>query len=206
MGAESLHPRVGFAAGLQRAVYQVIVGLVANGTVGARDVFGVNAEPGLRTSGVLLGERPRRMEIDAVEHCVFIVDRGPYMCGMWDGRNDLVERHQHHIHVPHDVASAGIAAGADHEAEIRRDDLVQRRDDPTTGFGVAAVQKSEMRRVKAAFECLKPVAFLNVAGGVALGWRDEGPFELRKCRLVLGRAHIGPYNLAAFQARIGFRF
>jgi hypothetical protein len=59
-----------------------------------------------------------------------------------------------HVHVPHDVAVAGIAAGPDHEPEIRRNDFVQYRNDATARLGVAAVQKSEMSRVKTAFECL----------------------------------------------------
>ena len=70
---------------------------------------------------------------------------------------------QHHVHVPHDDAVAALAAGADHEAEIGRDHLVERGDDAAAGIALGAVQERQMRGVEAAFERLQPVAFLDVA-------------------------------------------
>ena len=178
--AESLHAGIRLAARLQRAIDQIIIGAVANGMIRARDIFGVDAEPGLRAGEILRSERPRRMKIDAVEHRVLVVDRRPHMGGVRNRRNDLVERRQHHIHVPHDDAVAALAAGADDETEIGRDDLIERGDDAAARIAFAAVQEGQMRRVETAFERLQPVAFLDVARRVTLRRRHAASIRGRE--------------------------
>src|SRR5262249_14557101 len=84
LAAERLHAGEGLAAGLPGTIDQIIVGLVANGAVGAGDVFGVDATETFLAREVFVGERPRRMKIDAVEHRVLVIDRSPDVRGMWN--------------------------------------------------------------------------------------------------------------------------
>ncbi len=139
LGAEPLHAGIGFAARLQRAIDQIIV---VPGC-GRRDRCPEYSRCGCRAPPSSGRDRPSvsgrvRAEIDAVEHRVLVVDRRPHMRGVRDRRDDLVERHQHHVHVPHDVAVAALAAGPDHESEIGRHHLVERRHDAAGRLGVAA--------------------------------------------------------------------
>jgi hypothetical protein len=127
------------------------------------------------------------------------------MRGMGDGRDDLVERHQEDVGIPHDGAIAGIAARADDEAEIGGYDFVDRRHDATAVLGVAPVQERQVRRIETALDTLQPIAFLDMARDEALfGW-NLCPLEIGKFRLELGRSHIGPHHRAALDARISAR-
>ena len=56
LDAEPFYPGIGFAAGLQRTVDQIIVVLVADGPVGARDIFGMDAVPGFFARQILFGD------------------------------------------------------------------------------------------------------------------------------------------------------
>ena len=62
-----------------------------------------------------------------------------------------------------------------------------------------------MAGVEAALEALQPVALLNMPRGEALRRWHQRPFQVRECGLVLGRPHIGPDEIAAFDAGIGLR-
>src|SRR5277367_44168 len=136
---EAFHAGIRLAAGLHDAVDQIIVCSIAYRMIRTRDIFRMNPKPGFRTSDIFFRQRSRRMEIDAIEHCILIVDWSPYMRGVRKRRDDFVEWHQQYIHIPHDGSIAAIAAGSDDESEIRWNNFIMRRNDAAAGVALGTV-------------------------------------------------------------------
>ena len=67
---------------------------------------------------------------------------------------------------------------------------------------LVAVDERHMRGVDAALHCLQIVALLLPPGNVAVRLRDGAPLERRRRGLELRRAHVGPHQTAALDARV----
>ena len=225
LGVDAVDAAEGFGF-LHGAVNHPVVGAVDPGAevvlhmFRAASVAAVHFHPFLGLNGVVVGQVP------VPDHHAVVVHWHPHMAGgeEADGARfaavaalagaDLVERHHEVVgaHVAALVAQgtdAGVAVAVVGKVDFQfgRAALDVGGIDAEAGVGgigaEGAVQDGGVGGVDAAFQGLQPVAFLDVFGDMAVGFRHGGPLEFGRGRHMFRRAHIGPDDAAEFQGGVG---
>ena len=192
----------------------------------------MHVEAAVELCALGVGKGPFRLPAVGVDPARLVVDRHPALpvvdlAGKRRGRVGVIG-HQELRDAPVEIGSVGLAAPADHEADVMaqhlelRPGIVLHPADAIVGLrlvrqrGLAhrraqlvgvgrhhLVQEREVRGVDAAFEALHPVAVLPLLGDVAMARRHEPELDLRQLRHVFLRAHIDPDQVGPFAHRIG---
>jgi hypothetical protein len=215
---EAEHAAVGAVLLLRLAVEQIIIVLVRLRPKGAGLVLAVDTPPLLHVAALLCGELLLRMEIDAPGPAVFVVDRYPHMAAervLAEGRYQREPRKQPLGNAPIPGIRFAIAAAVEGQAEIRFLDLEDHIAvglDVVVGLGalvhrivvhLETVHVGDMAGVDPALHGLQIAALLQALGNEDVSSRQGAPLDLRRSGLLLLRAHIGPHDARALDARIG---